>query len=162
MHKTEVLNSQITFMKRLKYFKCSLSITTSYSQIFVFLYRKKFLLLLHHHHLFSWSYSRLALYPIIALRWSMRSNTLAQPYVKFSIWGFRARRHHWSLAHVMNDFCWLWWPMITGDGWGLSFSRHLSYSWGKPPEKSQLGKLTRPGIEPGPVCWEAGKHMLQQ
>ena len=26
-----------------------------------------------------------------------------------------------SEAPVMNDFWWLWWPMITGDGWGLSF-----------------------------------------
>ena len=41
MHKTEILNSQITFMKRLKYFKCSLSITTSYSQIFVFFLPKE-------------------------------------------------------------------------------------------------------------------------
>ena len=45
MHKTEILNSQITFMERLKYFKCSLSITTSFSQVFIFFYRKKFLLL---------------------------------------------------------------------------------------------------------------------
>ena len=25
------------------------------------------------------------------------------------------------LAPVWNDFWWLWWPMISGDGWGLSF-----------------------------------------
>ena len=56
MHKTEIFNSNITFMKRLQYFKCPLSITTSYSQIFVFFYRKQFLLLHHHHHLLlSWS-----------------------------------------------------------------------------------------------------------
>ena len=35
------------------------------------------------------------------------------------------------------------------DGWGPKFSWHLSYSWGKTPEKSQAGKLTRPRIEPG-------------
>ena len=28
------------------------------------------------------------------------------------------------------------WPMISGDGWGLNFSRHLSYSWGKTLEKN--------------------------
>ena len=70
--------------EKAKIFKCSLSIT-SYLQIFVFFYRKKFLLLLDHHHLFSWSYSRLALYLITALRWRMRSDTLVQPYRKFSI-----------------------------------------------------------------------------
>ena len=85
MHKTEILNSLITFMKRLKYFRWFLSITTSYSQIFVFFYRNQFLLLLDHHHLFSWSYSLLALYPIAALRWRIRSDILVQHYGKFSI-----------------------------------------------------------------------------
>ena len=41
-------------------------------------------------------------------------------------------------------------------GWsGSKFSWHLSYGWGKTPEKPQPGKLTRPGIEPGPAMWEA-------
>ena len=37
---------------------------------------------------------------------------------------------------------------------GTEFSWHLSYSWGKTPEKPQPGKLTRSGIEPGPAGWE--------
>ena len=34
---------------------------------------------------------------------------------------FRARQHPRSLAPVMNDFWWFWWPIISGDGCGLRF-----------------------------------------
>ena len=33
-------------------------------------------------------------------------------------------------------------------------SWHLSYSWGKPPEKTSTRKLTRPGIESVSAAWE--------
>ena len=36
--------------------------------------------------------------------------------------GFSAYQHQRSLAPMMNKFWWLWWPMISGDGWELSFS----------------------------------------
>ena len=36
-----------------------------------------------------------------------------------------------------------------------TFSRHLSYSWGKSPKKLHPGNLSRPGIEPGPTAWQA-------
>ena len=58
-------------------------------------------------------------------------------------------------------FLWLWWPRISGDGWSLSFP-DMSYSWGKPRKKPQPGKLTRPGIEPGPARWEATMLPLDQ
>ena len=35
--------------------------------------------------------------------------------------GFSARLHQRSLTPVWNDFWLLWWPMISGDGWGLPF-----------------------------------------
>ena len=48
--------------------------------------------------------------------------------------------------------------MMANDirGWlGPMFYWHLSYGWGRMPEKTQLGKLTRAGIEAGPATWEA-------
>ena len=66
--------------------------------------------------------------------------------------GFRARRHRRSLAPVWNDLWW-WWPMISGDRWGLSVS-DMSYVE-NPRKKPQPGKLTRPGLEPGSARWEA-------
>ena len=57
-----------------------------------------------------------------------------------------------NMVPVMND---LWWPMISGDGWGSKFSWRLSYGWGKTP-----GKLTWPGIEPGPAGWAIMKLLL--
>ena len=62
------------------------------------------------------------------------------------IGGFRARQHLRSLALVMNDFF-----MISRDGWGLS----LTCIFLLVEEKPQPGKLTLPGIEPGPARWEA-------
>ena len=61
-----------------------------------------------------------------------------------NIWG------HWSpYEMIYDDYDYDSW------GWmGSKFSRHLSYSWGKTPEKPQSGKLSRPGIESGPVRWE--------
>ena len=53
------------------------------------------------------------------------------------------------MAPVMKEFWWLWWPMISRDGCGLSFPDiYLTVE-----EKPQSGKLTRPGIEPWPARW---------
>ena len=56
-------------------------------------------------------------------------------------------RMKWFLVNMMvNDV----------RGWmGPKFYLNLSYSWGKLPEKTQPGKLNRPGIEPWPSRWEA-------
>ena len=63
--------------------------------------------------------------------------------------------------------------LMTNGIWGYiapKFSRHLPYSWGKTQEKTQPGKLTRPGIKPWTARWEAamlplehsgGRHVLQ-
>ena len=67
----------------------------------------------------------------------------------------RTRLHLRSLVPVMNDFLWLWWPMISGDGWSLSFPDICLTVEEKFRKKLQLGKLTRPGIEPGRARWEA-------
>ena len=64
---------------------------------------------------------------------------------------YKTWQHERSLAPVMNDFLWIWWPMISGDGWGLSFTE----IWGNPRKIPQTWKLTRPGFEPGPARWEA-------
>ena len=37
---------------------------------------------------------------------------------------------------------------------GRRASWHLSYRWGKIPEKTSARKLSRPVIEPGPVAWQ--------
>ena len=79
-------------------------------------------------------------------------------YVCVFVWmysSFRAREHQRSLALVLNDFLWLWWPVISGDGWDLRFLDICLTVEEKPRKKSQSGKLTRPGIEPGPARWEA-------
>ena len=52
------------------------------------------------------------------------------------IWGFRARQHLRSLTPVMNDFCWLWWPVIFGDGWDLSFPNFCLTDEEKPGKTS--------------------------
>ena len=44
--------------------------------------------------------------------------------------------------------------MISGWLWPR-FSLHLSFVWGKTPEKPHLGNLSRSGIEPGPAAWQA-------
>ena len=69
--------------------------------------------------------------------------------------GFRARLRQKDIGAVWNNFLMI---MMVNDvqGWRRpTFSRHLSFSWGKTPEKHQPGKLTRPGIEPGPARLEA-------
>ena len=43
----------------------------------------------------------------------------------------------------------LCWPMLSGDRWGLSFPDICLRVEENPWKKPQLGKLNRPGIEPG-------------
>ena len=50
--------------------------------------------------------------------------------IEMSIYGFRAHQHQKSLAPIMNDFLWLWWPMISRNGLGLIFPTFAN-SWGK-------------------------------
>ena len=46
--------------------------------------------------------------------------------------------------------------IIFGDLCGPKVFWHLSYRWGKTPEKEPYsGNLSRSGIEPGPVAWHA-------
>ena len=80
---------------------------------------------------------------VLALRWCMY------------IWGFRARQHLRSLAPVMNDDGWLWWPNDIWGPWRPKASWHLSYRWGKTPKKPHPENLSRPEIEPGPAAWQA-------
>ena len=51
--------------------------------------------------------------------------------------------------------------MITGANVAQIFW-HLSYSWGKTPEKTSNRKLTQQGMEPGPAAWEATILTLDQ
>ena len=64
----------------------------------------------------------------------------------------RARLHLRSLAPVWNYFFYDYDGQWYRDGWGLSFSDICLTVEEKNP---QPGKLTRPGIEPGPARWEA-------
>ena len=62
------------------------------------------------------------------------------------IGGFGACQHLRSLAPIMNDDWWYWWPNdIQGPWGGPKASWYLSYGW----EKTS----SRPGIEPGPTVW---------
>ena len=75
-------------------------------------------------------------------------------FVYLFIWGFGARQHLRSLAPVMNEYGWQWWPNDIRGSWGPKASRHLSYRWGKTPKKPHPGNLSRPGIEPGSAAWQ--------
>ena len=68
---------------------------------------------------------------------------------------FRARQHLRSLSPIINDFLWLWWPIIFGDGCSLSFPDICLTVEEKPRKNPQPRKLTRPWIEPAPARWEA-------
>ena len=89
--------------------------------------------------------------------------------IENNIWGctrslrdFRASQQHMSLASVMNDFWRLWWPMISGDGWGLSFPEICLTVEEKPRRKPQRGKLNRPVIEPAPAAGKVTMLPLDQ
>ena len=78
-----------------------------------------------------------------------------QKNVEFVYLSIRAHQHLRSLAPVMNEYGWLWWPNDIWGPWGPKASRHLSYRWRKTPKKPHPGNLSRPGIEPGPAAWQA-------
>ena len=62
----------------------------------------------------------------------------------------------------MNEFWWLWWPMISGVSWGLSFPDICRTVEEKIRKKPRPEKVARPGIEPGPARWEQRRYPLAQ
>ena len=50
---------------------------------------------------------------------------------------------------------WLWRPNDIRGPSGPKTSWHLSYRWGKTPEKPHPGNSSRPGIKPGPAAGQA-------
>ena len=50
---------------------------------------------------------------------------------------------------------WLWRPNYIRGPCGPKSSWHLSYRWGKIPEKPHSANLSRSGIEPDPAAWQA-------
>ena len=58
---------------------------------------------------------------------------------------FRANQHLRSLAPTPNDLWWLWWPMISGDGWGLSFPDNCLTVEEKTPDKTSPRKTDPTG-----------------
>ena len=56
-------------------------------------------------------------------------------FANYPYMGFMARLHQRSLAPVWNDFLRLWWPMISGNGWGLNFPEIYLTVEEKPREK---------------------------
>ena len=51
---------------------------------------------------------------------------------------------------------WLWRPNDIRGPCGPNASWHLSYRWGKTPNKPHSENLSRPGIELRPAAWQAG------
>ena len=60
-----------------------------------------------------------------------------------------------SYPNMANMEWWLRRPNYIRGPWGPKGSWHSSYRWGKTPKKPHPGKLSRPGIEPGPAAWQA-------
>ena len=65
--------------------------------------------------------------------------------------GFRARLHQMSLAPVWNDFWRLWWPMISGNGWGLCFPDICLTVEEEPRENLNQENWADRGSNPGPL-----------
>ena len=74
-------------------------------------------------------------------------------YIKFVYLGLRACQHLRSLAPVMNDDN--DGQIIFGDFVDLKLSDICLTGDEKPRKKRHPGNLSRPGIEPGPVAWQA-------
>ena len=67
------------------------------------------------------------------------------------IWGFRARQHLRSLAPVMEDNGWLWWPNDIRGPWEPKASSHLSYRWEKKTRENLIQETCSDrGSNPGP------------
>ena len=62
-----------------------------------------------------------------------------------------------TLSHPNKANMEWWWrrPNDIRGPWGPKVAWHLSYRWGKTPEKPHSGNLSRSGIEPGPAAWQA-------
>ena len=58
-------------------------------------------------------------------------------------------------SNKVNMKGWLWLPNDIRGPCEPIASWHLSYRWGKSPEKLHSGNLSRSGIEPGPTEWQA-------
>ena len=89
-----------------------------------------------------------------------RSQRLSMPIVvvvEYMI--FMARPHHRSLALIMIDFLRLWWPMISGDGWGLSFPDICLTVEEKPRKEPQSGNWPDRGSNPGPLCERQRRYL---
>ena len=56
------------------------------------------------------------------------------------IWDFRARQRLRSLAPVMNDYGWLWWPNDIRGPWGLKLP-DICLTGEEKPRKNSLRKL---------------------
>ena len=60
-------------------------------------------------------------------------------------------QHQRSLAPVINEFWWLWWPMISGDGWDVSFPDIFVFQLRKNPWKPSTRK-TDPTLDRTRAC----------
>ena len=63
-------------------------------------------------------------------------------------------RHTLIHSNKVTMKWWLWRPNDIRGPCLSKVSWHLSYRWGKIPEKLHPGNLSRPGIEPGPAAWQ--------
>ena len=88
---------------------------------------------------------------------SMRLRSLRM-YVQY-IWGFSVRQHLWSLAPVMNECGWLWWPNYIRGPCASKAPWHLSYKWGKPPKNLTQETCLDRGSNPDPL--RDGRSLLQ-
>ena len=83
-------------------------------------------------------------------------------YVCMFIWGFWMRQHLRSLAPVMNDYGWLWWPNDIRGPWGLKLPDISLKAEGKP--RKNLTEETCPdrGSNPGPLRDRRAYYHLAQ
>ena len=63
--------------------------------------------------------------------------------------------HAPSHSNMVNMKGWLWCLNDIRGSCGSKFSWHLTYRWGKTPKKTNLGNLSRPGIELVSAAWQA-------
>ena len=75
--------------------------------------------------------------------------TNSELYVCMYIWGFRAHQYLRSLAPIMNDYGWLWWPDDIRGPWGLKLPDICLTGEEKP--RKNLTQETYPdwGLNPG-------------
>ena len=76
------------------------------------------------------------LYPSDTRDWNRAVQPVAKRLAAWATWA--------------TNFLWLWWPMVTGDGWGLSFP-DICLTVEKRIRKTSTRKTDRPEIEPEPA-----------